>query len=192
MNQSDFHQPPPSLPSGSKVIAYLRDSGRSNLDENIGEQEKSIRDFCEKHGLVLTKIYSDYASGTRTKDRRQFLEVINALMNCPDELRHRGLLLWSFSRFSRDISDYDFYFYMILKKGVVIHSLTDIGPVDSPDNAKAPLGYIALNEPHNDSASGIKWVPDPEYAPIVQLAFELRAQGKSIVEITNILKGQAE
>ena len=190
MNQTNFYNPPASLPSGSKVIAYLRDGG-SNQGESIGLQEKAIRDFCEMHGLVLTKIYSDYASGTRTKDRRQFLEVINTLMNCPEELRPRGLLLWSFSRFARAISDFDFYFYMILKKGVVIHSLTDQGPVGSPDNAKAPFGYIATSEPHNDSASGIKWVPDPEYAPIVQLAFELRAQGKSIVEITNILKGQA-
>ncbi len=186
MDQSNFYNPPTSLSSGSKVVAYLRDGGGSNQGESIGLQEKSIRDFCEKHGLVLTKIYSDYASGTRTKDRRQFLEVINTLMNCPEELRPRGLLLWSLSRFSRDISDFDFYFYMILKKGVIIHSLTDIGPVDSPGNAKAQLGYIATSEPHNE----IKWVPDPEYALIVRLAFELRAQGKSIVEITNILKGQ--
>src|SRR3990172_3905711 len=92
--------PPAALPPGSLVIAYLRDSGGPNQEESIGQQDRVVSEYCKEHGLILGKIYADTASGRKTKKRDQFLEMVNAIDALPEELRPRGLILWSYSRFS--------------------------------------------------------------------------------------------
>ncbi len=124
MKQPITQKPPASLSSGSKVIAYVRDNG-TNDEENIEQQEIAITDYCEKHGLLLSWIYAESASGFKTEHRQQFLEMINTLMTCSDDERPRGLLLWSYSRFSRNTTDLDYYLYKLQQNGTIIHSLTE-------------------------------------------------------------------
>jgi len=123
---SDYlYSPPAALPPGAEVIAYMRDSGGPNQQESIRQQEKVIQEYCKSHGLVLSRIYSETASGRRTKNRDQFLEMFNYVMTCPADIRPRGLILWAYSRFSRDIVDFNYYLYGLIKTGMAIHSLTE-------------------------------------------------------------------
>jgi site-specific DNA recombinase len=117
--------PPPSLPAGSTVIAYLRDSGGPNQEESIGQQERVITEYCKTYGLVLMRIYSETASGRSAKNRRSFLEMYQNIMGSKSDMRPHGLLLWSYSRFSRNVVQFNRYLYSLLDIGLVVHSLTE-------------------------------------------------------------------
>jgi DNA invertase Pin-like site-specific DNA recombinase len=59
-----------------------------------------------------------------------------------------------------------------------------------PGGGTPPRGYRAVRDiisSHRDGSPriGTRWEIDPETGPLVQLAFEMRAQGKSILEIMN-------
>jgi site-specific DNA recombinase len=216
-----IYNPPPTLPPGSLVIAYLRDSGGRNQEDSIGQQERVLIDHCQKHGLILGKIYFETASGRKTKQRGEFLQMIDSVMSTPKDLRPAGLILWSYSRFTRaDVAEFNHYFYGLIMQGLIIHALIDEIPeglagqimlsVKAYSNAdysiqlgknikraiadnvrkgfnnggQAPRGYIVVRELHDNTRGGsarvgIKWIPDPELSPLVRLAWELRAQGKS-------------
>lgn len=123
---SDYIYPPPqTLPPGSEVIAYMRDSGGPNQQDSIGQQMRVIQDYCKTYGLLLSRVYAETASGRKTKNRDQFLEMCETIPTRPADLRPRGLLLWAYSRFSRDIIDFNYYLFGLIKNGLVIHSITE-------------------------------------------------------------------
>jgi DNA invertase Pin-like site-specific DNA recombinase len=227
-----IYDPPPTLPAGSVVIAYVRDSGGPNQEESRGQQHRVLMDYCKKHGLVLQHIYSETASGRRTKKRDQFLEMFNSIMTCPVEARPRALLLWAYSRFSRDVIDFNYFLNGILRQGVIVHSLTEQIPegltgqillsfkayknadysIELSNQIKRgiadrvtagynnggtpPKGYLIVRECHDSRRSngstriGVKWEVDPELAPLVKLAWELKAQGKGYGAITKATGGK--
>lgn len=230
---SEYIYPPPAtLPPGSPVIAYMRDSGGPNQDESIGQQERVIQEFCIKHGLVLLRTYADTASGRKTKHRDQFLEMFNTVMTGRDDELPRGLILWAYSRFSRDVADFNYFLHGLLRKGLIIHSLTEHIPDGMAgqlmlsikaytnadfsvqlgkqikrsiaDRVKAgynnggvpPKGYTIervyqeAKRTNGIPKIGVKWIPDPEFAPLVRLAWELRAQGASYGEIIKATNGR--
>ena len=227
-----IYKPPKSLSPGSMVIAYLRDSGGPKQDESIGQQERAIIEYCRQYGLILQKTYSDTASGRKTKNRDQFIQMFNDVMSTHEDLRPSGLLLWSFSRFSRDVFDFNYFFYGLVRQGLTIHSLTEEIPdglaggvvlsVKAYSNAdysiqlsksikrgiadrvkegynnggQAPRGYRVIRDYQESTRAngvkrvGIRWEPDPDLAPLVVLAWELRAQGKGYAEITKATGGK--
>ena len=229
---SDYiYKPPASLKPGALVIAYCRDSGGPNQEQSIGQQQRAITAFCKEHGLILGTVYADTGSGRKTKNRSQFLEMFNDVMTMQKELLPAGLLLWSYSRFSRDTTDFNYYLSGLQMKGLTIHSLTEDIPegmagqimlsVKSYTNAdysiqlgkvikraiadrvkdgycnggQAPKGYRIVRDNKGTKRNGtprdgIKWELDPELAPLVRLAFELRAQGNGYGAITKATGGK--
>ncbi|HKI53563.1 MAG TPA: recombinase family protein, partial [Anaerolineales bacterium] len=119
--------PPSTLPPGSTVWAYLRDSGGDQQDRSINRQLEAIEAYCKSHKLKLIHIFKDEAkSGTSTAGRDDFTRM-NKLVNAGENLP-QGLLLWNYARFSRDLDDSQFYKSNIRRAGIVIHSLTDPVP----------------------------------------------------------------
>jgi len=115
------------FPSGSRVAAYLRDSGHEDQELSVEQQEQSIRAWCERSGILLTAIYRDAARpGSSTVGREAFLEMIRAFRapNCPE----KGIIVWKYNRFARDIDDAQFYKADLRRRGVIIHSLNDSVP----------------------------------------------------------------
>src|SRR5258705_10416403 len=94
----------------------------------MGQRKGAITDYCNQYRLILQKIYSDTASGRKTKKRDQFIQMFNEVINAHEDLRPAGLLLWSFSRFSRDVFDFNYFFYGLVRQGVTIHSLPEEVP----------------------------------------------------------------
>ncbi len=116
--------PPSTLPKGSTVWAYLRDSGGDNQDRSIARQLEVIQGYCAKYRLELVHVYKDEArSGTTTAGRDDFLRMIDRSEQ--KEGNPAGLLLWSFSRFGRNADDAQYYKSRLRRNGIVIHSLTD-------------------------------------------------------------------
>jgi site-specific DNA recombinase len=119
--------PPPSLPPGSLIDCYIRDSGGPKQEASTDQQLLEIEAFCRTYGLVLRNVFRDAArSGGSTVGREEFNRLID-LTRLPEN-RPQGLLLWNFARFSRDLDDAVFFKYLLRQRGVVVHSLTDPVP----------------------------------------------------------------
>lgn len=231
MSAEYIYPTPKSLPAGSPVIAYCRDSGGTNQGESIDQQERVIRKYCDDNGLVLMRVYTETQSGRKTKNRKIFLGMIEDVMTAPKERRPRGLLVWSISRFARNLTQASRHFYTLLDEGLIVHSLTEHFPEgiagsllftvaaythekyseDLGKNIKraaaervkngfcnggqAPMGYkvkrsvIGIRR-NGQERLGVKWEADEELAPLVRLAWELRAQGKGYAAIIKATKGK--
>ena len=120
------NQKTPFLP-GSKVVAYLRDSGHEEQDLSIAQQESVIREHCQANGLLLIRVFADYAApGSSTVGRTQFHEMINYFQS--SDCQAKGLIIWKYNRFARDIDDAQFYKAILRRKKYIIYSLNDSIP----------------------------------------------------------------
>ena len=60
-----------------RAVAYCRFSSSNQREESIDAQIRAIKEYCNKNNFKLIRIYKDEAiSGTSTKDREMFLEMI--------------------------------------------------------------------------------------------------------------------
>ncbi|MCC6569610.1 MAG: recombinase family protein [Anaerolineales bacterium] len=124
---TDYFPPPRDLPSGSKVWAYLRDSGGAAQENSVTQQEREVRAYCDRHGLSVVEIFKDVAkSGGSVIGRDEFERMMSASNINPP----RGLLVWNFARFARDSIDSTFYKATLRKRKIIIHSMTDPIPDD--------------------------------------------------------------
>jgi len=118
------------FPPGALVAAYLRDSGGNEQDLSIAQQEDHIRAWCAEHALTLSAVFIDIASpGSSVISREQFKAMI-AHFHRP-ECKEAGVILWNYSRFSRDIDDAQFYKADLRRRGYIIYSINDTIPTGS-------------------------------------------------------------
>lgn len=121
-----LESPPSTLPPGSTVWAYLRDSGGPTQDRSVEQQRDEIIRYCQKYGLVLLRPpFEDiHKTGTTTKNRNEFDYMMSLSASKP--LRPDGLIIWNHARFSRG-GPYDAQLYKstLRSRGIIIHSLTD-------------------------------------------------------------------
>ena len=127
--KDQYSPPPPGLPAGARVWAYLRDSGGPSQEQSIDQQEQEIIAYCKRHSLVIVQIFRDVArSGGSTIGRDAFMSMMDL---SEDEMsRPQGLLIWNFARFARDYNDSVYYKATLHRRGVIVHSLTDQIPAD--------------------------------------------------------------
>ncbi len=122
-----FLPPPSTLPPGSIVDSYRRDSGGMKQDQSTDQQLTEIRSFCDLHGLTLRHNFVDEAkSGGSTTNRDDFNRMIDMYITA--DQRPQGLILWNYARFARDIDDAQLHKINIRRLGIVIHSLNDQVP----------------------------------------------------------------
>lgn len=219
------------LPAGSPVWGYIRDSGGE--DQDIVSQKTAIVDYIERHRLVLDRLFVDEATpGSSVIGRDAFEDMIHLSRQEPRPAE--GIVVWSFSRFARNLLDAQFYKADLRRRGYKIISMTDDLPGGDLDviiealydwkheqylkdlsrNVKRtlhqlarqgfsvggfpPRGYKVEKEQigikRNDQPRyASKWVPDRTWAPVVQEAFRMRAEGATAQEIldeTGLFKGR--
>lgn len=118
-----------TFPSGSAVTAYLRDSGGDEQDLSVAQQLAVVQKWCADNHLHLSQVFTDLATpGSSTIGRRAFQEMIHFFHQ--DGVQERGVILWKFSRFSRDQDDSQYYRADLRRRGFIVHSLND----NIPDN----------------------------------------------------------
>lgn len=122
------HIPPPStLPAGSIVDSYRRDSGGARQDRSTDQQLTEFQKFCATYQLVVRHNFVDQAkSGGSTAGRDDFNHMM-AHYETPTNRPH-GLLLWNYARFARDIDDAQFNKIRLRQWGMIVHSLNDQVP----------------------------------------------------------------
>lgn len=119
--------PPSTLPAGSIVDSYRRDSGGISQDRSTAQQLAELEDYCKTHQLIHRhKFVDDARSGGSIQGRDDFQRMMS-LYEDPDQ-RPAGLLLWNYARFARDVDDAQLNKIRIRQWGVAIHSLNDSVP----------------------------------------------------------------
>jgi len=102
----------------------LRDSGGDSQEQSVPQQKTEIEAYCLRHNLLMGHVFADVArSGGSVIGRDAFNDLVDMVKD--SDLRPRGLLLWNFARFARELDDSSYYKALIRKQGVIIHSLTD-------------------------------------------------------------------
>ncbi len=118
---------------GDSVFGYGRDSGGDQKDLSIAQQESAVQDWCREHGLLMSRFFTDEAKRGSSVIGRDGLQ---ALMQ---RFRHgcaeRGVIVWKYNRFSRDVDNAQFYRAEIRTLGYSFYSLMDQVP-------EGPMGRI--------------------------------------------------
>jgi DNA invertase Pin-like site-specific DNA recombinase len=122
MNSLFVFKPAAVLPPGSVVIAYVWDNGAHNPKNSREEQQRIITDYCRKHGLVLSKVYSETASGLNGK-RNRFLEMLNDITGCARDSCPRGLLVLNYERLSRNMVELNLFLNRMMDGSILVYSL---------------------------------------------------------------------
>jgi DNA invertase Pin-like site-specific DNA recombinase len=134
--------PPSSLPPGSIVDSYRRDSGGSRQEQSTDQQLTQITEYCTAHSLILRNNFADVAkSGASTTSRDDFNRMID-LYRLADQ-RPAGLLLWNYARFARDFDDAVYYKALLRTFKITVHSIND--PIPEGDFGRIVEIFIDLS-----------------------------------------------
>jgi DNA invertase Pin-like site-specific DNA recombinase len=128
--------PPCPLPPGSLVWSYLRVSGDEQADSGlpIAGQRQYVQDYVDRNQLVIAGWFIDEARpGNSTAKRDAFNEMIEASRRKPRPVD--GIIVWSLSRFARNLQDSQFYKADLRRRGYTLLFLSD----DIPDGDIAPI-----------------------------------------------------
>ena len=88
-----------------RAAAYARYSSDNQREESIDAQLRAIREYCDRNGIRLVKIYTDEARSATTDDRPGFLQMIqDSALGLFD-----AVIVHKLDRFSRDRYDSAFY-----------------------------------------------------------------------------------
>jgi len=106
------------------VVLYARVSSEKQADKglSIPAQLDRLREFCELNGHIILREFVDEGITGTTDTRPQFQEMIRF---CKLSQEINGVLVWSFSRFSRDRVHSVVYKQILLSHGVKVISITE-------------------------------------------------------------------
>lgn len=216
--------PPSFMPQGSVIDAYLR---HSSDNQSIASQENALRAWCMEHHIIIARVYKDEAkSGASVAGRDEFLKMFHLLVEGNPQPRPIAVLIWSWSRFSREVQDAEYYKTRIRYEAKIqVWSMTDNIPegkfagvfeafqhVQDQDartrlitdttrglhdlalagysaGGFPPVGYmrgesIVLGKKKNgETKYAHKWAFDPQTHDRVNLAWQMRLEGKQYSEI---------
>ena len=164
-----LNPPPASLPPGSQILAYLRDSGHETQELSTQQQQNSLSEWASQHGLVITRFYIDEARvGSTSIGRDQLQLLMNVLRHGTPET---AVVVWSYNRFSRGLDEPALYRGEIRTLKYQFHSLTD-------DVPEGPIGRI------------VEAVIDyKNYQYLVDLSIDIQRGQRDLVRIHGCVPG---
>ena len=59
---------------------YARYSSDNQREESIDAQIRAIKEYADKNGIIITKVYTDEARSATTDNRPKFLEMIKDIL----------------------------------------------------------------------------------------------------------------
>ena len=111
-------------------------SDRQDVNNSIEAQISECQEFAKRNKMVVVKIYTDEAESGLISDRPQFQQLVYDAVS--KEKPYDLILVWKFSRFSRDKMDNALYKNRLQRRGVRIVSIKE--PVDD-----SPAGQMMEN-----------------------------------------------
>ena len=98
-------------------------SERQDVALSISGQLKALKAHAENHGHVVVREYVDEAKSGRTADRPQFLAMIADAQAA--EQPFEAILVWNFSRFTRNRANAIFFKSMLKRHGIKVISISE-------------------------------------------------------------------
>lgn len=195
-----------------KAAAYCRYSSDNQREESIDAQIRAIKDFAQKQGFEIVKVYVNEAKSATTADRPNFLQMIKDSSLGWFEV----VMVHKLDRFARNRYDSAFYKRKLKENGVRLISVLE--PLDdSPESiilesvlegmaeyysanlARETLKGLKENAfecKHNGGLPPLGYDVDPltkkytlneHEAKIVKMIFDMYASGASYSEIIDKL-----
>lgn len=196
------------------VVIYARYSSHNQQETSIEGQLKVCHEFCERNNYTVIHKYIDRAISGRTDNRPDFLQMIQDSANRNFEF----VIVYQLDRFSRNRYDSAHYKNKLKKNGVRVLSareninedasgilmesvLEGMAEYYSAELSQKVKRGMEINASKCLCTGGNrtlgfyidkdkKFQIDPNTSPIIKLIFEMYADGKSIVEITDYLNAQ--
>lgn len=194
------------------VAIYARYSSTAQRDTSIEIQLHDCRKYCEDNGYTIVKEYVDRAKSGTNDDRPDFQRMIRDSAKKVFEC----VIVYRFNRFARSRTDSVVYKTKLKKNGVrvlsvheqisddptgvilesIIEGMDEYYSLELRQKVKNGMdsngakclstgGNIALGYKVNKESK--RFEVNPDTAPIVQMVFEMYANGKTVTEITNHL-----
>ena len=114
-------------------VAYIRESTEEQ-DKGFSpqNQERSIREYAEKHHIKIARVYKDLRSGTTATKRNEFQEMIQDAI----QKKFDAILVYHTSRFTRNVREARQYKDLLRKKlGIdVISVVQHFGSHENPSS----------------------------------------------------------
>lgn len=193
-----------------RIASYARFSTDMQREESILAQQRSIREFCKRHGHVIVCEYVDEAKTGRTTKR----PGLQSMLRDADAGLYDAVCVYAITRLSRDVGDHKQFERFFSQRGIEILSATEInGATPSARFSRTIMQAVSqleveqtgerihaslMENAHNIQFNGgvapygyrivnKKYEIDPTEAPGVRLAFQLYADGRSYPEISAAL-----
>ena len=107
-----------------RVAIYVRVSSDSqDINNSVEAQIAECEAFAKRYNFIVIKIYVDEAESGLASKRPQFQEMVYDSLS--KEKPYDAILVWKFSRFSRDKLDNALYKNRLRKRGVRIISIKE-------------------------------------------------------------------
>ena len=112
------------------VAIYARvSSERQDVALSISGQLKALREFAQNNGYIVVREYVDEAKSGRSTDRPQFIAMIADAKAA--EQPFEAILVWKFSRFTRNREDSILFKATLKRRGIKVISISEPAE-DSP------------------------------------------------------------
>ena len=105
----------------STAVIYARFSSHNQREESIEAQERACREYAQRKGLQVIKVYADRAKSGTNAEREEFQRMIKE----SGEKKFRYLIIHKLDRFSRNKYDAVNYKRKLRMNGVTILSVTE-------------------------------------------------------------------
>ena len=122
------------LPELTPVALYARvSSDRQDVDLSVAAQLRALRAYAKKNGYAIVREYVDESKSGLIDDRPEFKKMFDEARM--PEAGFREVLVWKFSRFTRNREHAIAYKTILRRRGIKVVSITE--PVDG-----TPMGKL--------------------------------------------------
>ena len=121
------------------VALYARvSSDRQDVDLSVAAQLRALRDYAKKNGYAIVREYVDESKSGLIDDRPEFKKMFDEARM--PEAGFREVLVWKFSRFTRNREHAIALKTVLRRRGVKVVSITE--PIDDTPTGRFSEGVI--------------------------------------------------
>jgi site-specific DNA recombinase len=205
--------PLPARGSAMRAIIYCRVSSQEQVANlSLPTQEKYCREYCERQGFRVDKVFIERGESAKSIERPVFREMLTYCRKHKETID--AVVVYALTRFSRNSTDHYAIGAHLRGLGIALRSVTE--PIDDSPAGRFMEGILAAmsqfdNEQRAErtriglraSAQMGRWVfkrplgylssprgksgpslaPDTERAHLIRRAFELCAEGRPEHEV---------
>lgn len=124
------------------IAIYIRVSTLDQAREgySLAAQEKTLKDWCERWGHTVYKVYADEGISGKDISHRP---AIKAMLEDAKNHKFDAILIWALSRFTRSVADLYSTWDMLNKHKVALISATESFDTSTP-TGRAMMGMLGI------------------------------------------------